>query len=163
MYGLYLCLKGVTETGAQADIWVDNLAVVRRATKLWTNRVPLPKDSPAIWARVKTWGLQAKERGTVLRWCPSHGKATKWEPPHPFLVGEIRAINQTADDEATAVIEEEKKNLKGFEDEERDIDRWTAETAARLHLGLMRLKARAGFDKISIPRDLPGFDMVARG
>ena len=46
-------------------------------------------------------------------------------------MGEIRAINQTADDEATAVIDEEKKELKEFEDEERDIDRWTAETAAR--------------------------------
>ena len=156
-------MKGITQTGVQADIWVDNLAVVRRATRIWTNRVPLPKDSPAIWARVKLWGLEARKRGTVLRWCPSHGKAKKWEPPHPFRAGEIRAINQIADDEATAIIEKEKKDLKVFEDEEKDIDRWTAETAARLHLGLMRLKAKAGFDKISIPSELPGFEMVARG
>ena len=148
-------------TGVQADIWIDNLAVVRKASKLWTTKVPIPKGSPAIWARVKDWGIKVRSRGTAIRWCPSHGKAKNWEPPHPFLGGEVRAINQAADDEATAVIQEVKEELKEFEDIEKEVDRWTADTVARLHMGLMRLKAKAGFDNISVPGGLPGFEMVA--
>ena len=114
-----------------------------------------------MYKRQKLWGLEARKRGTVLRWCPSHGKAKKWEPPHPFEVGEIRAINQAADDEATAVIKEVRVCHKEFDEGEREVDRWTAETAARLHMGLMRQKGKAGFENVSVPKGLPGFDLVA--
>ena len=72
-------------------------------------------------------------------------------------------MNQAADEEATEVIKEVKENLKDFDEKERDADRWTAEVEARLHLGLMRQKAKAGFENISIPKGLPGFEIVAGG
>ena len=45
---MVLFMKAIGKAGVKADIWIDNLAVVRRATGLWTTGAKIPKYMPAL-------------------------------------------------------------------------------------------------------------------
>ena len=82
----------------------DNLAVVRRAQARLKGRQRVERFAPTLWSRFDAAARRLKE--LEVWWVPSHGKyMDSWSPPEGASGEEWRALNNSADEEASAHAE----------------------------------------------------------
>ena len=131
----------LAEAGVPADVFIDNLSVVRGGRRAWADGV-LARRQPAAWHAIQTQAQRIAD--ATLHWCPSHGKNPDWEPATGFDAEEIRSLNDLADEQVSR-----ERNRLWARGEVARVARQVQHDRARsalhrLHRGLQREFAEAG-------------------
>ena len=114
-----LC-KAVRLTGRRVRVLLDNLAIVQGARRRFTADF----EEEELWA---FWQCYKQARDLMqLAWIPSHGKQSAWAPPDGWPdAGACRALNNLADEAATAQLSKTAPWFRALEAKIKEGEAWS--------------------------------------
>ena len=98
LWGLWVITAALAEAAVPADVFIDNLSVVRGGRRAWADGV-LSRRQPEAWHAIQTQARRIAD--ATLHWCPSHGKNPEWVPALGFCAQEVRELNDLADEQVS--------------------------------------------------------------
>ena len=152
VWGLWVLLLALQAAPTPADIFIDNLAVVRTGRRVLGGGAP-PKNMPEAWEAIARVGRDLPD--VRLHWVPSHGKRPDWSPAAGFSGEVIRRLNAVADQQASDVQEALMREAAPTHAARKRIRNWTRAALVRQHAGLLRQRELAGLDNADCEAPAP--------